>query len=221
MSTLRILGGGATHGFVETARAAFESASGHRIDGTFGAVGAMRDKLLAGEAIDVMILSRTLIEDLARDGHLVTASMTDIARVGTSIAVRAGDAVPNVGDRTSLRTALFGADEIHFPDPELATAGIHFAKVMRDLGLSEVGADRLRPAPNGATAMRALAHSTASRPIGCTQETEIRATPGVTLVGSLPPGCELLTVYTAAVTTTAQAPVEARRFISMLANQAR
>lgn len=221
MSVLRVLGGGATHSFVEAARAAFESETGHSIDGTFGAVGAMRDKLLAGEAIDVMILSRALIEVLSHDGHVVAASMTDIARVATSIAVRAGDAVPSVGDRASLRAALFAADEIHFPDPAQATAGIHFAKVMRDLGLSEAAADRLRPAPNGATAMRALAQSTAQRPIGCTQETEIRATPGVTLVGSLPSGCELLTVYTAAVTATAQAPAEASRLISMLASQAK
>lgn len=218
MSVLRVLGGGATQGFVEAVRAAFESETGHGIDGTFGAVGAMRDKLLAGETIDVMILSRALIEGLSRDGHVVAASMTDIARVATSIAVRAGDAPPNVGDRASLRTALFAADEIHFPDPAQATAGIHFAKVMRDLGLSEAAAGRLRPAANGATAMRALAQSAAQRPIGCTQETEIRGTPGVTLVGSLPAGCDLLTVYTAAITATAQAPAEARRLIELLKN---
>ncbi len=216
MSILRVLGGGATHGFVETARAAFESETGHRIDGTFGAVGAMRDKLLAGEPVDVMILSRTLIEGLARDGHLVAASMTDIARVATSIAVRAGDPAPTVGDRASLRAALFAAGEIHFPDPEQATAGIHFAKVMRDLGLSEAVADRLRPAPNGATAMRALAQSTAQHPIGCTQETEIRATPGIVLVAPLPPGCELVTTYTAAITVRSQAASSARHLLERL-----
>ena len=52
MKTLRILSGGATHGVVEKARAAFEAASGCTIDGTFSAVGAMRDRLLAGEPAD-------------------------------------------------------------------------------------------------------------------------------------------------------------------------
>ena len=46
--------------------------------------------------------------------------------------------------------------------------------------------------------MRALAASAARRPLGCTKETEIRATPGIVLVGPLPPGCDLKTVYTAA-----------------------
>ncbi|MFI5034225.1 MAG: substrate-binding domain-containing protein, partial [Reyranellales bacterium] len=72
---------------------------------------------------------------------------------------------------------------------------------------------RLKLAPNGNTAMKALAASAARRPIGCTQETEIRATPGIVLVGPLPPGCDLTTVYTAAVTATAQAPAEAAAFI--------
>ena len=62
---------------------------------------------------------------------------------------------------------------------------------MRELGVWDRVEPRLRPAPNGNTAMRALAASTAQRPIGCTQETEIRATPGLALVGPLPPGCEL------------------------------
>ncbi|WP_296385184.1 substrate-binding domain-containing protein [Reyranella sp.] len=106
---------------------------------------------------------------------------------------------------------------MHFPDPALATAGIHFAKVMRELGIWDRVQGRLKLAPNGNTAMRALAASTARRPIGCTQETEIRATPGIVLAGPLPPGCDLTTVYAAAVTSTAQAPAEAVRFIARLA----
>lgn len=215
MSVLRILSGGATHGLVETVRARFE-ADGPRIDGTFGAVGAMKAKLLAGEPADLMILSRTLIDELARDGKVMADSITDVATVATAVAVRSGDPPPAVGDKDQLRTALLAADEIHFPDPQQATAGIHFARVMEGLGIADRVKARWRTGPNGATAMRALAQSTAPRPIGCTQETEIRATPGVVLVGSLPSGCELLTVYTAGVTTTAQAPADARRLIELL-----
>jgi molybdate transport system substrate-binding protein len=217
MSVLRILSGGATHGLVEKARAVFEKDSGHRIEGTFGAVGAMKARLLAGEPADLMILSRALIDELARDGKVVADSVTDIATVATAIAVRSGDPLPTVADKNSLRAALLAADEIHFPDPQQATAGIHFARVMEALGIADLIKTRWRTGPNGATAMRALAQSAAPRPIGCTQETEIRATPGVTLVDSLPSGCELLTVYAAAVTATAQAPAEARRLIAMLA----
>lgn len=214
MKTIRLLAGGAAQPLVERVRPDVEAATGCTIDGTFSAVGAMRDKLLAGEPADLVILSRALVEDLVRSGHVVAASMADVASVATAVAARQGDPLPAVADEAGLAAALEAADEIHFPDPALATAGIHFAKVMRALGVWERVAGRLKLAPNGNSAMRALAASTARRPIGCTQETEIRATPGIVLVGPLPPGCDLTTVYTAAVTSTARAPAEAAQFIA-------
>jgi molybdate transport system substrate-binding protein len=216
VKTLRILSGGAAHGLVERIRPAFEAETGCKIDGTFSAVGAMRDKLLAGEPADVMILSRALIDELASSGHVVAASVTDVATVATAIAVRRGDPLPDVGTADALRTALAAADAIHFPDPAQATAGIHFAKVIEKLGLSGEVASRLRLAPNGATAMGELAASTTRRPIGCTQETEISATPGVVLVAPLPPGCDLATVYRCAIAAKAGTPIEAAEFMAML-----
>ena len=217
MKTLRLLSGGAAHELVEKVRPSFEAESGYRIDGTFSAVGAMRDRLLAGEPAEVMILSRALIDELAKSGHVVASSVTDVAHVATAIAARQGDPLPDVATADALRAALAAADEIHFPDPAQATAGIHFAGVIKKLGLAEQVTGRVRLAPNGATAMRALAASTAKRPVGCTQETEIRATAGVVLVAPLPHGCDLVTTYTAAVTTRSQAPVEATALVAALA----
>ena len=135
--------------------------------------------------------------------------------------MRSGDPLPAVGNAGELRAALLAADAIHFPDPEQATAGIHFAKVMRELGIWDDVADRLQPAPNGATAMRALAASTSRRPIGCTQATEILATPGIVLVAPLPPGCELATVYSCAIAANAGALLEAAEFMALLSGDAR
>jgi molybdate transport system substrate-binding protein len=216
MKTIRILSGGAAQGLVEALQSSFEASTGCKIDGAFGAVGAMKGRLLAGEPADIMILSRALIDGLARDGHVVAQSAKDIGAVQTAIAVRSGDPAPAIGGAAELRAALLASDAIHFPDPEQSTAGIHFAKVLRDLGVQDALADRLRPAPNGATAMRALAESKSRHPVGCTQATEIIATPGIVLVAPLPPGCDLATVYSCAIAAKAGAPVEAAEFIAML-----
>jgi molybdate transport system substrate-binding protein len=210
MTPLRLLAGGAAQSLVERAK------DGFAIDGTFSAVGAMRDKLLAGEPADIVILSRALVDGLAKSGHVIAATTVDVARVATSVAVRRGDPLPAIDTAAALAATLADADEIHFPDPAQATAGIHFAKVMRELGVWDRVEARLRLAPNGNTAMRALAASTTQRPIGCTQETEIVATPGIVLAGSLPPGCDLTTIYTAAIVSTARQPDEARRFLARL-----
>jgi molybdate transport system substrate-binding protein len=65
--------------------------------------------------------------------------------------------------------------------------------------------------------MRALAASKSRRPLGCTQVTEIIATPGIVLAAPLPPpGCDLATVYSCAIAAKAGAPVEAAAFMAML-----
>jgi molybdate transport system substrate-binding protein len=212
---LEILSGGAAQGLVTAVAPQFKSETGFDIGGSFGAVGAMRDKLLAGTPADVLILTSALIADLARDGHVAAGSTADLGVVRTAIAVRAGDPAPAVGDAAGLRAALLTADAIYFPDPKLATAGIHFARVLDQLGIRDAVADRLRPHPNGATAMREMAAGQ-GRPLGCTQVTEILNTPGVTLVAALPKEFELATVYTAGVAACAASPDQARRLVALL-----
>src|SRR5262245_11148884 len=193
---VNVLSGGAAQGLVGALASQFKIETGRDIAGTFGAVGAMRDKLIGGAPADLLILTAALIAELTEAGHVVAGSAADIGVVRTAIAVRAGDPAAPVGDAAALRAALLGADAIFFPDPKLATAGIHFSRVLDRLGIGRDVIMRLRPYPNGATAMRALAESRDARPIGCTQVTEILATPGVTPVGALPKELELATVYT-------------------------
>ena len=143
-----------------------------------------------------------------------------LGRVRTGIAVRHGERHPDIADGAALRASLLAAAGIYLPDPLLATAGIHFAKVLRELGVHEALAERLHPFPNGAAAMGALAHSTVPGELGCTQITEIKSTPGVELVGSLPAGCELATIYTIAVCSRAREPELAREFAALLCGPA-
>ena len=217
---LHILSGGAAQGLVSALAPLFERKTGYKIAGTFGAVGAMRDKLLAGEPADLLILTRALMEELTAHTHVVAGSAVDIGTVHTAVAVRDGDPVPAVSGAANLRAALLGADDIYFPDPKLATAGIHFAKVLDRLGIASEAAGRLKTFPNGATAMAALAAATSPRPIGCTQVTEILNTPGVQLVAPLPPGYELATTYTAGVAANARAPDIAQRLARLLSGDA-
>lgn len=219
-NVLTILSGGAAQGLVDALAPQFEAQTGCSIEGTFGAVGAMRDKLLGGAPADLVILTAALVAELAGQGGVVAGSAMDVGTVLTGVAVRSGGSVPSVGDADGLRAALSAADEIYFPDPKQATAGIHFAKVIERLGLTQQVGDRIRTFPNGATAMRALAAATTARPIGCTQVTEILNTSGVQLVGPLPPGFELATVYTAGVCAAARLPAEARTLAALLTGDA-
>jgi molybdate transport system substrate-binding protein len=216
MTALNILSGGAAHGLVVALAPKFKALTGLDIEGEFGAVGAMADKLRNGTPADITVLTSAKIAELARENLVVRTSIAEIGLVETAVAVRTGDSLVTVNDAAALRAAFLAADAIFVPDTTKSTAGIHVAKVLRQLGIADDVAARLKIFPNGATAMRHLAETEAVRPIGCTQSTEIISTAGVTLSGSLPQGCELSTVYTAAVTAHAIAARQAQDLIDLL-----
>ena len=213
---VRLLSGGAAHGVVETLAPQFRTETGAEITGTFGPVGAMKDKLLAGEPADLVILTKALITELAAAGRVLPDTCADLGRVRTGVAVKQGDPIPDISNAAALRAALLGAREIYFPDPERATAGIHFAKVLERLGVRAALAPRLRPHASGAAAMGAMSRASGHGLLGCTQITEIMITPGVTLVGPLPGEFELATVYSVAVCAGAGSVDLARRLASVL-----
>jgi molybdate transport system substrate-binding protein len=216
MNSLDILSGGAAQGLVGSLAPKLKALTGLDIGGEFGAVGAMADKLRNGTPTDIIILTAALVAKLADEKLLVAASIADVGLVETALAVRSRDPQVKVTDAATLRTAFLAADAIFVPDTKASTAGIHVAKVLEQLGIAGEVAARLKIYPNGATAMRHMAASDATKPIGCTQSTEIISTEGVVLSGPLPEGCDLATMYTAAVTTEAAHPREAQALIDLL-----
>ncbi len=217
--TLHLLCAGAAQGLVKAMQAAFTEQTGVLLQARFGAVGAMKAALLAGEPCDVMIVTDSMVRTLQASGQLATDGVAPLGRVRTGIAVRADDAPPSIGTSDELRAALLAASTLYFPDPQRATAGIHFASVLDRLGIRQEVAERCRTFPNGATSMHELVHAPADA-IGCTQITEILYTEGVRLVGPLPAEFELATIYTAAPTMRASDPILARRYVELLAGAA-
>jgi len=216
---LNLLSGGAAQGVVSALAEKLKVETGYEIDGTFSAVGAMKEKFLAGAPCDLILLSAKLIGELERDGHLVPGTIIPLGVVFTGVAVRDGSTLPDITDASTFRESLLAADGIYFPDPERATAGIHLMGVLDKLGIQAQIAPRLRPYPNGATAMRELAKTDGKRLIGVTQITEIKNTPGLTLVGRLPQEFELATTYAVALCRRAEAPAAARRFLTILTGE--
>jgi molybdate transport system substrate-binding protein len=216
MSTLNILSGGAAQGLVASLAPRFKAETGFDISGEFGAVGVMADKLRQGQPTDLVILTAALLATLAEERLVVPSSIRDVGLVETALAVRSADPKVSVKDADDLRATLLAADAIFVPDIKASTAGIHVARVLHQLGITDQVATRLKIHPNGATAMRQLASSADKRPIGCTQSTEIIVTQGVALSGSLPKGCDLATMYTAGIASRAAHAPAGQTLIGLL-----
>lgn len=193
---------------------------GVSLQAEFGAVGAMQDQLLAGAPCDVLVLTRAMLDALAAKGMIVAGSVADLGKVHTGIGLPAaaleGRSTPAIADAAALRTLLGASSALYVPDLAKSTAGQHVARMLEGLGLRAALEGRLREFPNGATAMRAMADAGDPAAVGCTQESEIRYTPGVSFVARLPAPYELSTGYAAGVPAAAPDPESARRFAAAL-----
>ncbi|MDP1536913.1 MAG: substrate-binding domain-containing protein [Burkholderiales bacterium] len=216
MAVLRLLSAGAAQAVCEQVIATFQRDTGHQVEAGFGAVGAMKARMVGGEPVDVIILSAQLIQDLVSGGMVAISSVTDIGKVGTGVAVRADTPLPEVRTREALRGNILAASVIVCPDPATATAGKIVMKLMERLGVAAQVEDRMQFFPNGFAAMNWLAASTGTLELGITQNTEILHNKGVTLVAPLPEEFQMKTVYTAGIAVRGTQPDLAREFVRRL-----
>ena len=216
MATLNIFSAGAAQAVVTRIAEKFQRVSGNPVNAAYGAVGAMKARIVAGETADVIVLTAALIDELIQQGLVVAGSRIDLGKVGTGVAVRAGTPLPDVSNATVLRGNILAATKIVCPDPAVATAGKVVLNVLDRLGIAGQVKERLQYFPNGYAAMAHLAQSTGMREMGITQITEIIANRGVTLVGPLPPMLQNIAVYSVGLAAHSAHPERAQEFIRHL-----
>lgn len=213
--TLHLIAAGASRGLVTALQSRFAAETGSELAAVFAAAGAVRDRVQANEPCDVVILTGSLLAQLGARG-LLAGSVAPIGVTRTGVAVPAGKPVPDIDSAQSLSAALQASRGVYVPDPHISTAGIHFMRVLRELDIERLVMPNLRPFPNGATAMHALASATEEHAIGCTQITEIMDTPGLTLAGALPGSLGLSTLYAAGVATRSTQSEDAHKLVALL-----
>ena len=216
MATVRILSGGAAQAVVEKIAAEFQRVTGHEVSAEFSAVGAMQAKVVAGEPVDVVILTAALVDELIVQGLVAAGSRADLGKVGTGVAVRAGTPLPDVSNAEVLRGNMLAANKIVCPDPAVATAGKVVMGLVERLGITGQVRDKMQFFPNGYAAMRWLAASAGTLEMGITQITEILPNKNVKLAGPLPDELQRKTVYSAGLAARAQQTDAAKDFLARL-----
>jgi molybdate transport system substrate-binding protein len=212
---LNVLAAGAVEAVVREMVGSFEKESGHTVKLTYAPVGALRDKIYAGEPADLTIVSAVIVEQLQARGLVRSGSRTDLGRMGGGIAVRKGSPHPPIGTPEELKRALLAVKEIYYADPKIATAGAHFFKVVDRLGIGEEVRKKGRTAGGGKVSMEMMARSTVEA-LGVTQISEILSVPEVELVGPYPGDLQFMTTYTGIILERTPHPAAAEAFLQFL-----
>jgi len=174
--------------------------------------GALVKRIQGGAAFDVVVLTPAGIDELAKAGKVSPG--VELARVGIGVMVKAGAPRPDISTVDALKRTLLAAKSVAYIDPASGgSSGIYLARLWERLGI----ADALKPKAklkHGGAVADLIVNGEAE--IGFQQASEIIASPGVTLIGQLPDEIQNYTIYSGAISTSAQSPAPAAAFISWL-----
>ncbi len=188
-------------------------------DITFGTVGALQAKLVAGETADVIVLGAPAIAAMERSGVLVAGSGKAIARTSIGVAVRAGTTAPDISTPQAFERALRDARVVAFSDAAVGgSAGVHLAALWGRIGLAEEIARKGKPQKSGGEVATRVAEGTAD--LGLTLIAEIVPIAGAQVIGKLPAPYGNDTTYAAGISTGAANATAASAFIAALADPA-
>ena len=188
----------------------FERATGHTLTVRSGLPTDFERLAKTGETFDVLISGSGPVDDWIKDGRIIAATRTDIARSGIGVEVRAGARKPDISSVEAFKRALLDAKSIAYLR---VGSGIHVAAVLERLGIAEAVKSKVtRPETDIVSELVAKGEVE----LGMVVMTQILTTPGVALAGPLPPEIQSYVVFTAGVSASSKVPDAGRQLIEFL-----
>ncbi len=198
----------------------FEAATGHKVHTAYGASqggapDSIPSRLGRGEPADIVILAGPALDSLVKDGRVVPGSRVDLVRSLIGMSVRAGAPKPDLSSVDALKRTLLDAKSIAY---SASASGVYLStELFPRLGIWDQIRDkskRIESERVGTVVARGDAE------IGFQQVSELLPIPGIDFVGTLPPGAQRETLFSAGIAVGAREPEAARELIRFFASPA-
>ena len=188
----------------------FERETGHRLIVSSDLPTTFRRRADAGEGFDLLITGSGPLDEWIRDGRIIAETRTPISRSGIGVEVKAGSRKPDISSVDAFKRALLNAKSIAYLR---VGSGIYLADLFERLGIAEAIASRVtRPDTDIVSELVAKGEIE----LGLTVITQILTTPGVELVGPLPPEVQSYITFVAGVSSQSRTPEAGRQLIRFL-----
>jgi molybdate transport system substrate-binding protein len=172
----------------------FERDSGHKVAMRLGIASVLRKEIEGGAAFDVAILVGNL-DGLVKQGRIAGGTPVALGRSGYGLAVRAGAPKPDIGTTDAFKRALLDARSVGYT--EGGGSGTYFVGLLERLGIAEAMKPKLKP---GTNTQAAVARGDVEMTV--TGIVPILRSPGVELVGPLPPELQSYSIFVAGISAT-------------------
>lgn len=217
-STLRVLSAGAVKSGVAQVAKDFERATGTKVTIEFNTAPEVRKRVLAGEAIDVVVATPAAMEEFQQQGRIAAGSRGFVGRSRMGVVVHADSPAPDLSSAAAFRKALAGAGAVVH---NKASSGIYSAKLLEKLGLDRELAGKIAVVDTGGLVMKTV-EERGPGAFGLAQISEVMVMIAkgcrVKLAAPLPADIQNETSYEAAATVTSQLPDVAARLAASLAS---
>lgn len=189
----------------------FERSSGHKVATTWAGTVDIMKRIGAGEVYDLIIASKSAIEDLTGSGKIAAGSRADMAKTGIGVAVRSGAQRPDVSSADALKRTLLAARTVGY---STGPSGVYLGKLFERMGIAaEVKAKTCQVA-SGMTVGPIIASGEAE--IGFQQISELAHVDGIDYIGPLPAEVQSITVFSIGLHAQAPQPDAARALAKFL-----
>ena len=178
----------------------------------YGSTKKFSDRIAAGAAPDIAILTDAAIEELLARGHL-SGARVDVARSFIGVAVRKGAPRPPIDTPAAFVETLRNARSIS--RSRLGASGQHFASLLDRLSL----ADELAPKIKAYDGYAGQACANGEVEIAIQQISELMPIEGLDVVGPLPAELQKISVFSGAIGAASRQRDAANAFLAYLASR--
>ena len=151
-------------------------------------------RIQAGEAFDSVVLASDAIDKLIASGHVLAGSRVDLVQSGVAVAVREGQAAPDISTEAALKAAVLAAPTLGY---STGPSGVQLAKQFEAWGIAEHIKDRIVQAQPGVPVGALIAQGEVA--LGFQQLSEMRGMKGITVLGPLPQAVQIITTFSGSV----------------------
>jgi molybdate transport system substrate-binding protein len=167
----------------------FERANGHKVVTTWTNTTDIVNRVKAGEATDLVLMSGNAIDELIAAGKFAKGSRVDVASSWVAMAVKRGAPKPDINSADAFKRAMLAAKSIAY---STGPSGIYLIALFKRMGIADPLASKVRQVkgePVGACVARGEVE------IGFQQMSELMPVPGIDIVGGLSKDIEEITFF--------------------------
>jgi len=191
---------------------AYEAETGQEVAiESVGGVDAAK-RVADGEIFDFAVLASNAIDKLFDQAVLMHGSKRDFVCSTTAVAVRAGAAAPSIESEASLRKLIESSTAVGY---STGPSGVAILELLARWSITNTSTTpRLVQAKPGTPVGQMIAAGDVT--IGFQQMSELINIPGIQVVGPMPPGLEIETIFAGAICKSSSAPDSAQQFLHFL-----